>query len=91
MADIPNVFSPNQDGVNDLFVFDPTGGQPDLRYARLYDRYGGQVFEQRQWPVTWDGNDTRGKPFAPGVYTLVIRYACGGGETIERGSITLLK
>jgi gliding motility-associated-like protein len=91
MADAPNVFSPNQDGINDVFEMDPSGGKPDLHYARLFDRYGGQIFEQRRWPVTWDGRDHRGRSFPPGVYTLVIRYVCGAGETVERGTITLLK
>ncbi len=91
MAALPNVFSPNQDGVNDLFVFDPSGGQPELQYARLFDRYGGQIYDQRQWPVTWDGRDSRGKMFQPGVYTLVIRYTCGGPDIVEKGTITLLR
>jgi gliding motility-associated-like protein len=59
---IPNVFTPNGDGVNDTFTF------PKLEIFHendllVFDRYGKEVFSRKDYDGSWDGNG-----FAAGVY-----------------------
>jgi gliding motility-associated-like protein len=52
---IPNVFTPNSDGVNDVWFID------GITYAnntlRVYNRWGQVVYEARNYRNTWDGDD----------------------------------
>jgi gliding motility-associated-like protein len=59
---IPNVFTPNSDGVNDTFTF------PKLEIFHendllVFDRNGKEVFSRKDYDGSWDGNG-----FASGVY-----------------------
>jgi gliding motility-associated-like protein len=87
---IPNAFSPNGDGLNE--VFRPTFGVPVTGYqAIIFNRWGQQMQlssdPQKGWDGRWNGKD------APlGVYYYIIRFTDGGGERHERtGSVTLLR
>jgi gliding motility-associated-like protein len=83
---VPNVFTPNGDGINDLFEvgFDPDciiGLQIDV-----WDRWGWQVHYGAQMMTTWDGryrNDTS-KYVTDGVYYYVIRGNTLTGEFFEK-------
>jgi len=51
---VPNSFSPNGDGVNDVFA---PKGRGIKKYAlSVYDRWGRIVFESSSFEVGWDGN-----------------------------------
>lgn len=53
---IPNVFSPNADGINDVFeIFPSPDFTPAIEYFALFDRFGNMAYETYQWPVRWDG------------------------------------
>jgi gliding motility-associated-like protein len=89
---IPNVFSPNDDGINDVFIVHPYPTDSlDLEYFAIFDRFGDMTYETRQWPITWKGDDADGKPFQPGVFAYVLIYHCGTRRIIEHGDITLVK
>ena len=70
---IPNVFSPNRDGINDAFtVF----YGPDLNvvsmHGTIYDRWGNLVHSSEEIPFTWDGfyDD---QEVLPGVYVYTLK------------------
>lgn len=86
---VPTVFSPNGDGVND--VFHAYGIHVKNFQMEIYDRWGGQVFESRHILSGWDGTLKR-KAMPSGVYAYRIIATFLNGETIdERGSLTLIR
>lgn len=96
-VDVPNVFSPNGDGINDRFF---VSAHPDalagILRMRIFDRWGGLILERKDIEANdpaagWDG--TFGdKPVNPGVYVWVIglRFADGHEET-RTGDVTVLR
>ncbi|MEZ4739826.1 MAG: gliding motility-associated C-terminal domain-containing protein [Flavobacteriales bacterium] len=86
---IPDVFSPNGDGNNDvLYVRGPT--VIDLEFA-VYDRWGSQLFTTRSVDQGWDGT-VQGELGASGVYLYTLIARTDEGERIERtGNITLVR
>ena len=89
---IPNVFSPNNDGINDLFtVFQYPDNTLDLQYFAIFDRFGNMTYETEKWPVSWNGKGSNGQPYQPAVFAYVLIYRCGEKRIIERGDITLIR
>jgi gliding motility-associated-like protein len=86
-----NVFTPNGDGIND--VFDPgIAGETDYS-MKIYNRWGEKVFESNDSKVLWDGKDQKnGEPCAEGAYYYVWHFKLIGGidRTID-GAVTLLR
>ncbi|MEW6470396.1 MAG: gliding motility-associated C-terminal domain-containing protein [Bacteroidota bacterium] len=82
---IPNVFSPNYDGINDLFEI--KGLQPGDK-VQIYNRWGTLVFETEHENAFWDGYTTSGELCQNGVYfyTVVLK----SGE-IRKGYLTLIR
>jgi gliding motility-associated-like protein len=67
---IPNVFTPNADGTNDLFVLTSTGVK-DL-HCEIYDRWGVKIYEWDGVTNGWDGRTSSGIQAVDGVYYYVI-------------------
>jgi gliding motility-associated-like protein len=67
--EVPNVFTPNGDGYNDVFLVRAVS----LReyHAVIFNRYGKKVHESRDPAIGWDGKSDSGT-FTPGVYFYVI-------------------
>lgn len=88
---IPTGFSPNGDGINDLFFIDGVGiGQID---AHIYDRWGHEVaaWTENSEVQGWDGT-TYGQPSEPGVYTYRFHvYEASGRFHEYYGSLQLLR
>ncbi len=63
----PTAFSPNGDGLNDLFL--PQGKDYEGIELQVYDRWGGLLFSSQAPPFAWDGSDAAG-----GVYVYRFRY-----------------
>jgi len=82
---VPNVFSPNDDGFNDIFK--PRGTEPFEYEMRIYDRWGNLVFESKVLDQGWDGT-FKGKLMNSGVF---VYYILGAGEVINKGNVTLLR
>ncbi len=87
---VPNVFTPNGDGINDrLYV--RAEGISDLMFFRLFDRWGKKLFETSSLSVGWDGT-FNGKPAPAGTYLYEWQVRCRTGEVIHRfGNVTLLR
>jgi gliding motility-associated-like protein len=87
---MPNAFTPNGDGHNDLFR--PVTIPEKVFNFRLmvYDKWGMKLFESQNPSVGWDGY-IDGNPAQMGVYGYVILYNNPAGELKQaRGSFTLL-
>jgi len=72
---LPNVFTPNVDGLNDDFGPSSTFGLE--RYSfKIYDRWGSKVFDTNNPENRWSGLDPEGQPIMEGIYTyeLLFRY-----------------
>lgn len=86
---VPNVFSPNGDGKNDiLFVY---GNSIDQLEMRIFNQWGEELQLLNSTARGWDGKH-RGKPQPVGVYTYALRAVLSGGRVVKmKGSITLLR
>ena len=75
---VPNAFSPNQDGRNDVFVASVPEGIFISEYElQIFDRFGGMVFQAFDINVGWNGSGLGFQSLQPGVYayTLRVRYS----------------
>ena len=75
---IPNAFTPNGDGLND--VFKPVNANLDEYSFKVYNRWGNVVFETEDTDDYWqgeqlEGNGNEGYYVPVGVYTYEIRYS----------------
>jgi gliding motility-associated-like protein len=87
---IPNAFSPNEDGQNDVFYI-RSKGLRNVEYLRIYDRWGKVMFESNSLSNGWDGTNN-GKTVNPGVYVYQLKAVCSNGQPIlMQGNITLVK
>jgi gliding motility-associated-like protein len=87
-VNIPNVFSPNGDGINDYWNIINLGNYPNAR-VEIYDRYGHLVYKTTGTAKIWDGK-FNGKPLPVGVYYYIIEPNANGYGKLN-GSITLLR
>ena len=90
---IPNVFSPNLDGINDCFK-PLTNIESNIgNYSIVvFDRWGNRVFESSNFSECWNG-EYRGKAMNPAVYTWIIERfnsECNKNEYIT-GAVTLIR
>jgi len=70
--DLPNTFTPNADGSNDLFIPYP------YRYIeridmKIYNQWGNLVFETTDPDINWDGRDLNGNELTSGAYYYSAR------------------
>jgi gliding motility-associated-like protein len=73
----PNAFSPNGDGINDLFEVNAIG--PILEYEIvIFDRWGGIVYKNDNMDDSWDGSLPSGEKSGGGVYAYLIKYVYQG-------------
>ena len=95
-AFVANAFTPNNDGLNDvwlpstLFVNNYVNS-PNAYSLKIYDRWGEKVFESSDLNTGWDGTTFNGMAGA-GVYIYIIRAEGLDGKSFYfRGNITVLK
>nr|WP_295867136.1 PKD domain-containing protein [uncultured Chitinophaga sp.] len=92
---IPNTFSPNGDGMNDVFYIRGRGLQ-SIRIFRVYNRWGQVMFERAGLSTDdastgWDGR-YKGVLLNPDVFIYYAEVVCDNGEsTILKGNITLIR
>jgi gliding motility-associated-like protein len=87
---VPNAFTPNNDGVNDVFRPIPIG-MKKISYFRVYDRWGRLMFSSAQTGKGWDGT-LEGKPQDPAVYVWMIEgidYL--NNKITKKGSVVLIR
>ncbi|MCX7696756.1 MAG: gliding motility-associated C-terminal domain-containing protein [Bacteroidales bacterium] len=76
---IPNSFSPNGDGVNDIFAPVMVGNFRDVQMY-IFDRWGQMIFYSNDVSQGWDGT-FRGEKVMEDVYVLKIQYRDPSGNT----------
>ena len=92
---IPNVFSPNGDGINDVFGVFPNESMDIASITgSIFDRWGNLVFQSAAVPFLWDGL-FRNQELQPGVYAynIVVEYNRDAKvvRKIFTGDVTLVK
>ncbi|PVD49490.1 hypothetical protein DC498_24800 [Terrimonas sp.] len=87
---VPNAFTPNQDGLNDVFR---AIGSDQFSYFEMsiYNRFGQRIFYTRSISKAWDGT-FNAHPCTPGAYHYQIKYQKEASPLkIKSGSIMLIK
>jgi gliding motility-associated-like protein len=87
---VPNAFSPNGDGTNDVFKIEFLKFDKLIEF-RIFNRWGEQVFETNNPSRGWDGN-IKGKPATSDVYYYLIKLTLPDGtpKTVK-GDLTLIR
>lgn len=87
---LPNAFSPNGDGHNDIFR--PRNNCIKDIDMKIFNRWGNLVFETTDLTQGWDGSTPKGKNGNEGVYAYELSAKLfDGTDIIKRGTVTLLK
>lgn len=92
---IPNTFSPNGDGSNDMFYVRGKGLER-VKSLRIYNRWGEVVFEQQNFPVNdplygWNGK-YKGKNALPDVYVYQVEVWCENSQVVQfEGNVALIQ
>jgi gliding motility-associated-like protein len=73
---IPNAFTPNGDGINDLWTIQKLSDFPQCLVS-VYTRYGNLVYQSRGYVKPWDGT-VNGSPVPTGTYYYVINPNVSG-------------
>ena len=86
---IPNAFTPNGDGSNDIFR--PLGARFKVHEFSIYNRWGVQIYStklliNKGWDGTW-----KDIPQEIGVYFWYIDYECEGITHKQKGDVTLIR
>jgi gliding motility-associated-like protein len=89
---IPNVFTPDGDGVNDVWYI-PNSGMKSF-HVEIYNRWGEKVFETTADEIRWDGRSTSGQLLNDGTYYFTLkaflRSPSGEKDYSTSGYVTLL-
>lgn len=90
---IPNTFTPNNDGFNDVFI--PVAGTQKEWKFEIYNRWGNKIFSTEDESLGWNGT-AEGKSAPDGTYFWVITYQhyddeAGLVTVVDEGYVTLLR
>ncbi|MBL7932237.1 MAG: gliding motility-associated C-terminal domain-containing protein, partial [Bacteroidia bacterium] len=92
---IPNSFSPNFDGLNDVFgpVFTPYGLDVKSFEMEIFDRWGHSIYRTKDVGKGWDGSiQNKGEPLKEEVYIYRIKYKDMDGNAYNKmGHVSLVK
>jgi gliding motility-associated-like protein len=89
ILECPNVFTPNQDGINDFFKVS-TNGINSYSFS-IYTRSGALIYKTESPQVEWDGRSLSGHEVQPGIYYYLIEQLDGDPKPVKKGFIHLLK
>jgi gliding motility-associated-like protein len=86
---MPNAFTPNGDGKNDVFRI-PPGTSLQLKEFSIYDEWGTKVFSTENISKGWNGAIS-GKQQKTGVYVYIIEGSNENGRIFLKGSFILIR
>ncbi|MEO7081142.1 MAG: gliding motility-associated C-terminal domain-containing protein [Flavobacteriales bacterium] len=92
-VELPNVFTPNGDGNNDLFKPINIQGVASLSF-RVYNRWGQEVFHTTGPGSGWDGRTLSGKQVPAGTYYWILEHTAKHAPSTPvtmHGTVTLLR
>ncbi|RAJ75388.1 gliding motility-associated-like protein, partial [Chitinophaga dinghuensis] len=86
---VPNLFSPNGDGINDIeYVYGTAIAQLEFR---IYNHWGQLVFESKDQRQGWDGT-MNGVKQPVGVYVYILKATMQDGTVVtKKGNVTLMR
>ncbi len=96
---IPNIFTPNNDDVNDVWQIKFPYGYA-LQDLEIYNRWGTLIYERNNLEfkingytkIGWDGRTTSGEECSAGVYFYVMKYTDRNNEVkMIKGNLTLMR
>jgi gliding motility-associated-like protein len=87
---IPNAFTPDGDGNNDVFAVVPYEGLEVISRLTIYNRWGQKVYEASGQNAAWDGT-TFGDPAPSDVYIWLLEVLCDGERKVRKGDVTVLR
>jgi gliding motility-associated-like protein len=88
-----NTITANDDGLNDLFVFDILAQNPNDYVNNefiVFNRWGDIVYEIKPYNNDWGGTNQNGKPLPEGTYYYILRLDFAAG-LILKGDVTILR
>jgi gliding motility-associated-like protein len=93
---VPNVFSPNGDGINDRLLISADTAVQEIESFTIFDRWGNMVYLNEHFlpndpGEAWDGKHN-GVTLNPGVYAfkMLVRFADGTTQ-IRYGDVTVMR
>jgi gliding motility-associated-like protein len=93
---VPNVFSPNEDGINDHLLISAGTDVEEIESFTIFDRWGNVIYLNEQFKPNdpseaWDGK-RKGGTMNPGVfaYKMIAKFEDGRLE-IRYGDVTLMR
>ncbi|MEM8901725.1 MAG: gliding motility-associated C-terminal domain-containing protein, partial [Bacteroidota bacterium] len=91
--DVPNAFSPNDDGSNDRWRIKNLTTLFPNNELQVFNRWGNQVYTARPFPINgWDGRTEQGNPLDIGTYFFILRLNDQERqEEVVKGSVTIIK
>lgn len=86
---MPNAFTPNNDGKNDCFGLKYWGVVQELEFT-VFNRWGERVFQTSNASVCWDGTH-KGLPQATGTYVYQVKAKTACGSVYKKGTVILMR
>jgi len=88
--EIPNVFTPNADGSNDIFTIKSTGVKEIS--LQIFNRWGQKLYEFSGPKASWDGSTPSGAEVPEGTYFYFVKATGFDGQEIEKnGTVNLFR
>jgi gliding motility-associated-like protein len=87
--ELPDIFSPNEDGKNDIFRPNYKGNVQILDFI-VYNRWGEKIYEGHGNESFWDGK-YKGEYQSSGVYIYLFNYIFNGKQVSKKGSFVLVR
>ena len=86
---MPNAFSPNEDGINDIFGPNYSGEINEYQ-LQIFNRWGQLIFDSHKIDKSWDGT-FEGEIQPLGTYTYVLNARLNNKKVDLTGNFTLVK
>jgi gliding motility-associated-like protein len=91
---VPSAFTPNGDGINDVFMVEGAGMDPSNFQFDIFNRWGEKVYSSKDPKQSWTGGDNGGEFYVPnGIYNYCLTTkSLRTGERYEnRGHISIIR
>jgi gliding motility-associated-like protein len=89
---VPNVFTPNNDGLNDCHYVSGVYQKCDEYEIWIRNRWGNLFYTSKNANACWDGNNELGEPAPTGVYYYIIRIKKKNGKAYDlNGTLHLIR
>jgi gliding motility-associated-like protein len=89
--ELPNVFTPNGDGVNDRLTIGERSRKIEIEYLAVYDSNGTMYYEQHGSGLGWNGRDLSGNEAPEGNYILVVKAVSERGQLFNERRVVRLE